>query len=370
MNWNRMASPKELVLALIAALAPYASAGSSAVVSSQGPGGPIPDGPCPPFQCDMSVPFNVVPYWSALISPVTVSTHVDRVTAVVIRGLKHTFRGDLHVYLENPAGERFNIIVRPGYNGGPYSFGDSGEYLDGIYTIVESGGANLQQGNSNIVGATYNQHCFNPGGGTWTTLLFPIANLPLESISGGPGTWKLHLRDWAGIYTGSIVGWRLIGEYDGEESAFCFGDNVSGAVTCPCAAGAPGSGCANSSGVGAVLSVTGSASVAANDLQLVCSGMLPGSASIFLQGTAALNGGLGQHSAGTDGLDCLGGWLLRVDRRGTLGSVARVSDIARQGGIPSAGALRRYQVFYRNAANYCTPAHWNTSNAVKIWWTP
>ncbi len=353
------------ILAAIAALSPVASA-SDVVVSTQGPGGAIPDGPDVSGVGKWGPPWESPLYWPALISPVTVASHIDRVRSIVIQGFEHAWKGDLHVYLENPSGQLFNLIVRPGYQGSPWGTGYGLAFVFGDYTIVESGGASLLPYTS-LEGGTYDQF-LNTGPGMWSNSA--ILNAPLSWISGPAGTWKLHLRDWSPLEDGSITGWVLHGENDGDASSFCFGDNANAETNCPCAPGAPGSGCANSSGVGAVLAATGSASVAANDLRLVCTGMLPGSASMFFQGTHSPNGGFGEHSNTTDGLLCLSPFMLRVDRKGTLGSVASVGDIVRHGGIPAAGGLRRYQVYYRNIANYCTPSTWNTSNAVRVWWNP
>lgn len=354
-----LSSVRTTFLAL-AALAPSVG-GQTDVVSTLGPGGNIPDAPDESGGLGKWGPvWNGPIYWPALISPVTVPTSVDRVTAVVIQGLQHTYRDDLHVYLENPAGLRFNLVVRPDV---------VGAFLLGTYTIVESGGASLVSGGGSLSGGTYNQY-LNTGVDMWTSAAYPIANLPLQSISGQAGVWKLHLRDWFPNDVGSITGWSLHGENDGDVTPFCFGDNSGAQMSCPCAPGAPGHGCANSSGVGALLSASGSASVAANDLTLLCTGMLPGSASMFLQSMAPVNYGFGQHSPTTDGLQCIDALAVRVDRRGTIGSTASVGDVVVNGGIPGAGGVRYYVVFYRNIASYCTPANWNTSNAVKIKWRP
>jgi hypothetical protein len=40
------------------------------------------------------------------------------------------------------------------------------------------------------------------------------------------------------------------------------------------------------------------------------------------------------------------------------------------GMVPPAGGQRHYQVFYRNAAAFCTPSTFNLSNAVSVTWSP
>lgn len=154
----------------------------------------------------------------------------------------------------------------------------------------------------------------------------------------------------------------------GSGNAFCFGDGSG--VACPCAPGAAGSGCANSSGRGARLAAQGGYSVAADDLWLACSDMLPGSFSMLLQSTVPANAGLGATSVASDGLSCLGGGIVRIGLRGTIGSSARFHGVARAGGVGAAGGQRFYQVVYRNQAAYCTPARWNSSNGLAITWSP
>jgi subtilisin-like proprotein convertase family protein len=345
-------------LLALTALTPALSA-SSVVVSTHGSGGAIPDAP---FQQE-SNSWNIVPYWPELVSTVNVPNRIDHVTSVVIDGLHHNWRGDLHVYLENPAGKRFNVIVRPGFT--IAGFGDQGKCLEGEYTIVGSGGASLAQGSAHISGGTYDQY-LNSGSGQWTTPAYPIANAGLAAIKGDAGTWKLHVRDWFPSATGAITGWRLFGQNDGEVSSFCFGDTSS----CPCAPGEIGNGCANSSGDGATLIAHGSNHVSDNDLELVCSGMMPASASIFRQSTGVLSNGFGVLSSAVDGLACLSSPTIRVDRRGTIGSTASITDLVSSGAIPANGGARYYQVTYRDIASYCTGAVWNTSNAVQVIWRP
>jgi hypothetical protein len=39
-----------------------------------------------------------------------------------------------------------------------------------------------------------------------------------------------------------------------------------------------------------------------------------------------------------------------------------------RGGVPINGGLRTYQVWYRNAANFCTSSTFNLTNGVAIQW--
>lgn len=346
-----------MLSAFVLALSGAALAGN---VSVSGPGGAIPDHTGTP---DPGT-WNSAPTWATFSSNVNVPLPITSVTSIVLSNMSHTWRGDLHLYLENPAGQRFNLIVRGGFTGA--GFGDSGDYSLGTYTIVQTGGSNVNQGGANITTGTYNQF-LNSGAGMWTSGSFPIANTPLNSITGGAGTWSLHAVDWGSFDTGSIGGWTLNGTAT-EVSSFCFGDGSG--TACPCANGGAGQGCANSGGAGATLSASGTVSVAANNLVLTCSGMMPGSFCIFRQGTGQQAGGLGVLSPGTDGLDCIGGTVVRLGRIGTLGGTASMTNLVVQGGISPAGGVFHYQGIYRNQTNYCTPATLNGSNGVTICWKP
>lgn len=366
MNWNRFAPLDVSALVLIVALTPQASA-SSLVTSTVGPGGAIPDGPCGDGFCDTGPVWNTVPnWWPALVSPATLPHAVDKVTAITLFGLQHTFRGDLHVYLENPAGVLFNVIVRPGAAGGSGGFGDYGNYLLGQYRIVASGGSNVQQGLADIGGGTYNQY-LNFGNGMWTSSAFPIANTPLHSIAGSAGTWKLHLRDWFHWETGSITGWMLEGEID-SATGFCFGDGTG--TACPCGNnGDPRHGCANSIFLsGGFLEGDGRPSVSADSMVFDAQG-LTSSACVFFQGTVQT-----PATVIDDGIGCAGGTLIRLGTKPIVGGASTYPQpgdqaISLKGAVGAQGGTRYYQVFYRNSdATFCAPATTNRTNGVIVNW--
>lgn len=370
MKMKHTTSSRTLSLVAIAALAGSASAGS-VVISSVGPGGAVPDA----VGNDIWNPsWNSVPNWDALITTVNVPHGIDKVSSIVLNNLQHTSRGDLHVYLENPAGQRFNLIVKPGATGNdlPNPFGDHGAVMVGNYTIVESGGASLQQGGvlgqADISGGTYNQY-LNTGVGMYTNPVFPIANLPLSSISGSAGTWKLHVRDWNITQLGSIASWRLIGENNGA-NGFCFGD---GALTaCPCGNnGEPGQGCANTFYPGGALLAGFGFPYVSGDSMVLEARDMTGNIAVFFQGSfqePAL--------AIDDGLGCVGGAIIRLGTQPVQSGVASYpgpgdASISVKGQIsPFGTSTRFYQVAYRNAANYCTPATTNRTNGVSITWVP
>jgi hypothetical protein len=156
-------------------------------------------------------------------------------------------------------------------------------------------------------------------------------------------------------------------------TAFCVGDG-SGAA-CPCGNNsAPGSGegCLSSLGVGGKVAGSGNASVANDTLALTGSNM-PSSTCLYFQGTTQLGAGAGV--AFGDGLRCAGGTIIRL---GTKTNVAGTSQypvgadlpVSVKGAVPASGATRSYQVWYRNAAAFCTVSTFNLTNGLSIAWQP
>jgi hypothetical protein len=183
------------------------------------------------------------------------------------------------------------------------------------------------------------------------------------------GTLTLHADNQPG-HAGAINGFQLV--YNGPlTTGFCFGDGSG--TACPCGnAGSSGHGCASSvSAVGAQLTSQGTASLAADTVVLNGSDM-PSSSALYFQGTAKTNGGAGAVFG--DGLRCAGGSVVRL---GTTTNVAGAShypnpgnpSVSVKGNVTSPG-LREYQVWYRNAAAFCTPSTFNLSNGIEVTWTP
>jgi hypothetical protein len=153
---------------------------------------------------------------------------------------------------------------------------------------------------------------------------------------------------------------------------FCPGDGSG--TACPCGNNATvgsNTGCISSLGVGAHLAGSGNASISADSLVLQGSQMSNSSA-LYFQGTTQTSSGAG--SAFGDGLRCAGGTVIRL---GTVANVGGASSypsgsqvaVSIKGGL-SAGDVRTYQVWYRNAAPFCTPSTFNLSNGVEVPWAP
>ncbi len=152
-------------------------------------------------------------------------------------------------------------------------------------------------------------------------------------------------------------------------TAICFGDGSG--TPCPCAnSGGTGHGCANSGNPnGALLFANGNASVSADTLVLSGSGM-PNAAALYFQGTSAVNGGMG--STFGDGLRCAGGTIIRLGTKTNVGGASQYPQAGDASvsahGMDSAGDVRIYQAWYRNAAPFCTPSTFNLTNGVQVTW--
>jgi len=179
---------------------------------------------------------------------------------------------------------------------------------------------------------------------------------------GGTPYMSLHLE----LYADACVGSTLATPY-------CFGSTLPS--PCPCGnwASNPGSGCRNSLGFGAQLLGSGFASLSSDTFTLQGSRMPSSAPTLYYQGTDRVNGGSG--IAFGDGLRCVIGSIarLRAVNNDASGSsqVPGSSDPALSVmGQVSAPGLRRYQAWYRNAADFCTVATFNLTNGLELLWAP
>ena len=150
-------------------------------------------------------------------------------------------------------------------------------------------------------------------------------------------------------------------------TAYCFGDGTS--TACPCGnAGIAGNGCANSINAnGANLAGAGAASLAGDSLVLNASGM-PNSNALYFQGTTQIAAAFG------DGLRCAGGSIVRLGTKtNVLGAssypVAGDLSVSVRGAVTTPG-VRNYQVWYRNAAVFCSVSTFNLTNGYSVTWAP
>lgn len=156
-------------------------------------------------------------------------------------------------------------------------------------------------------------------------------------------------------------------------TSFC-GNSDPNRLPCPCGNNGtnPEAGCANSLHAdGALLSTTGFTPT--DDVALIATSMSGQVCIFFATDLPSLPDGF--HFG--DGIACTGGSLVRLRSvafalgSGTAqfppnGSTLTLSD--RSGTFPGAGVSRWYGAFYRNAAAFCTPATYNTTNTVRLDW--
>jgi hypothetical protein len=151
----------------------------------------------------------------------------------------------------------------------------------------------------------------------------------------------------------------------------CLGDGTG--TACPCGnVGSAGRGCATSFGPGALLSGSGTASVASDSLVLTVDGV-SNSVVSFFQGTQAAVAGAGVTFG--DGLRCATGNVMRLAAKQAGANVALYPEagdvqVSLRGGIPAFGGTRIYQVWFRNSASFCTPATYNWSGGLAVPWSP
>jgi hypothetical protein len=154
---------------------------------------------------------------------------------------------------------------------------------------------------------------------------------------------------------------------------FCPGDGSG--TACPCGnASAPvdQEGCLNSLGTGGRLRSSGVPRVTADNFVLFGTRM-PNSSALYFQGTAQQSSGAG--AAFGDGKRCAAGSIIRPGTKTNSAGASQypaVGDlsISIRGVIPFAGATRTYQVWYRNAAAFCTASTFNLSNGLAVVWVP
>jgi plastocyanin len=174
-------------------------------------------------------------------------------------------------------------------------------------------------------------------------------------------TYELAFTDWAG--NESVTQAVAIDLQVGTPT--CFGDGSL--IDCACsnnsAVGA-GEGCLNSSGVGARLSASGSASVAADDLVLSVDQARAGQPGLFLQGTVEI------AVPFKDGLLCVGSPTERLEVvfLDAAGAGKSAQSVVTTGAV-AAGQTRTYQFWFRDGGGLSVcGAGSNFSNALNIVW--
>jgi hypothetical protein len=100
---------------------------------------------------------------------------------------------------------------------------------------------------------------------------------------------------------------------------------------------------------------------------------MPNASALYFQGTAQQSGGAGV--AFGDGLRCAAGTIIRLGTKTNAGGASTYPEpgdlsVSARGLVPPSGGLRTYQVWYRNAAAFCTSATFNLTNGWSLTWAP
>lgn len=158
----------------------------------------------------------------------------------------------------------------------------------------------------------------------------------------------------------------------------------TGVAPCPCANPplTSGAGCNNSSNTGgALLSASGSASLAQDTLQLAMVGGKPTGTTVLLQGPNELSLGSGSVAFG-QGQRCVGGSLLRLYFINAVGGAASfppagnpgiAARSASLGGAITPGSRRVYMSYYRDPiilGGCASTRTFNASNGGLVTWSP
>jgi hypothetical protein len=120
---------------------------------------------------------------------------------------------------------------------------------------------------------------------------------------------------------------------------------------------------------GANIASSGVPSISNDSLVLLGSGM-PNSSALYFQGTTQVGGGAGGTFG--DGLRCAGGSVVRLHTKTNVAGASQYPDTGDPSisvkGVVTAPGSRTYQVWYRNAAAFCTPSTFNLTNGVLVTW--
>ncbi len=217
------------------------------------------------------------------------------------------------------------------------------------------------------------------GTGAGAQFLLNQGNATFGSPMSVPGTSSLdvHVADLDGdgdadVLTGGsnanglvlFRGCRVAG------TPFCAGDGSG--TACPCGnASAVGAdaGCSNSLGTAGVMRGIGIARISSDSFVLAGSGM-SNSGALYFQGTARVAAGAGAVFG--DGLRCAGGAIVRLATKTNVAGASRFPaagdpSLSVRGMVTTPGT-RTYQVWYRNAAAFCTPSTFNLTNGLEVTW--
>lgn len=196
-----------------------------------------------------------------------------------------------------------------------------------------------------------------------TGSLLEFGYLTSNSASGGPVTKVIGID---GIFVRANLAPTCAGTVGASS---CYGDDPGS--PCPCfpavPVGASGRGCPNSvEPRGALLVAFGTASITNDSVVLQGLGM-PNSSCLYFQGASFSPTLFG------DGRRCASGSTIRLGTTTNICNASQypagVDDPISIRGLITSPAIRNYQIWYRNAAVFCTSSTFNLTNSISINWT-
>jgi len=314
---------------------------------------------------------------ATLIGPYNVTA------SVVMHGLTVDDTGQLYGYSLNLAsGAYFFSIDRntgqgtPISGSHPASFGSlefvastQTMYLadlstDSLFTIDRLTGATALVGPTGFTGSVGIGLAYDPNFGMYATNNSGMQGLYEIDLTTGAATFVIAL-------TGNPIATTFVTDGSTPTTSFCSGDAVG--TTCLACGnnGAVGHGCANASSVnGGVLDATGSASLAADTLVLTAR-EIPGPGLFFQASGLAVS-----PITFGDGMLCAAVGIVRLGVVFPSAGVASYpggltpNPISVGGGPLSAGDIRHYQCWYRDAAAFCSSSTFNLTQGLTLTWAP
>jgi hypothetical protein len=200
-----------------------------------------------------------------------------------------------------------------------------------------------------------------------------VFRVEIPGTLGGTITYQWFSQDeYGNMGSSAISSYNASGGSSGTVVSFCVGD-FNTLTGCPCfnESSNLGSGCENSTGLGALLTATGDANVVTDTLVLHGSN-LPSGPGLYFQGNNAVNSGNGNPFG--DGLRCAGGGVRRLQIRfsnaGNSFTTSTTISVSAAGGV-GAGQTKRYQLWYRDTST-SAPCNsgFNLSNGLEVTWAP
>jgi len=100
---------------------------------------------------------------------------------------------------------------------------------------------------------------------------------------------------------------------------------------------------------------------------------MPSSSALYFQGTAQQSSGNGVPFG--YGKRCAAGSIVRLGTKNNTGGGSQYPigadlPVSVKGLIPAGGGTRYYQVWFRNAAAFCTVSTFNLTNGYQVTWIP